>query len=251
VSENKINRRDFIKIAGGTFVAGASCVYAFKFLVDNSTSQITPNKSLSQKRWGMVIDLNKCPENCTACMDACRTENNVGYYNDEKYDIHWIRKVKVKNKDGSENSEKSVVLLCNHCDNPPCAQVCPVKATYKREDGIVIVDHHRCIGCRYCMIACPYNARFFNFKDTEEWPNKEFPKRSHGVAEACNLCAQRLDKGELPACVSACKKAGNNALYVGDLNQSDSEISKLISSNAVKRIREDLGTEPKVYYIGL
>ena len=184
-------------------------------------------------------------------MDACRKENNVGYYNDEKYDIHWIRKVKVKNKDGSENSEKSVVLLCNHCDNPPCAQVCPVQATYKREDGIVIVDHHRCIGCRYCMIACPYNARFFNFKDSEEWPNKEFPKRSHGVAEACNLCAQRLDKGELPACVSACKNAGNNALYVGDLNQSDSEVSKLISSNAVKRIREDLGTEPKVYYIGL
>jgi len=140
---------------------------------------------------------------------------------------------------------------CNHCDKPPCAQVCPVRATYKRDDGIVIVDHHRCIGCRYCMIACPYNARQFNFKDNEDWPNQEHPKRSHGVAEACNLCAHRLDVGKMPACVEACGKSGAGALFVGDLNDPDSDVSRLISGNTVKRIREDLGTEPKVYYIGL
>ena len=101
------------------------------------------------------------------------------------------------------------------------------------------------------MIACPYNARQFNFKDNEDWPNQERPRRSHGVAEACNLCAHRLDVGEMPACVEACGKAGVGALMVGDLNDPDSDVSRLISGNTVKRIREDLGTEPKVYYIGL
>jgi molybdopterin-containing oxidoreductase family iron-sulfur binding subunit len=101
------------------------------------------------------------------------------------------------------------------------------------------------------MIACPYNARYFNFKDNEIWPNKERPKRSHGVAEACTLCAHRLDIGKIPACVEACQKIGASALFVGDLNDPDSNVSRLITSAAVKRIREDLGTEPKVFYIGL
>ena len=199
----------------------------------------------------MVIDLNKCRSDCTACLEACRTENNVAFHGDNRWDIHWIRKVKIKNEKDINATEKSVLLLCNHCDKPPCAQVCPVRATYKRDDGIVIVDHHRCIGCRYCMIACPYNARQFNFKDNEDWPNQERPKRSHGVAEACNLCAHRLDVGKMPACVEACGKAGAGALMVGNLNDPDSDVSRLISGNTVKRIREDLGTEPKVYYIGL
>jgi len=199
----------------------------------------------------MVIDLNKCRDGCTACLDACRTENNVAYHGDPRWDIHWIKKVKLKGEIGGTTTEKPMLLLCNHCDKPPCAQVCPVRATYKRDDGIVIVDHHRCIGCRYCMIACPYNARQFNFKDNEDWPNQEHPKRSHGVAEACNLCAHRLDVGKMPACVEACGKSGAGALFVGDLNDPDSDVSRLISGNTVKRIREDLGTEPKVYYIGL
>jgi molybdopterin-containing oxidoreductase family iron-sulfur binding subunit len=206
---------------------------------------------VSRKKWGMVIDLTKCRSGCTVCLEACRNENNVALHRDNRWDNHWIRKAKLRSKDNAEERERDIILLCNHCDNPPCAQVCPVQATYKREDGIVIVDHHRCIGCRYCMIACPYNARQFNFRDNEDWPNQEHPRRSHGVAEACTLCAHRLDVGELPACVEACHKAGAEALYVGDLNDSESDVSRLISSHAVKRIREDLGTVPKVYYIGL
>jgi molybdopterin-containing oxidoreductase family iron-sulfur binding subunit len=199
----------------------------------------------------MVVDLNKCLADCTACLEACRKENNVAHHGDKRWDVHWIRKVRLENKEGSDAPGKSVVLLCNHCDQPPCAQVCPVQATYKRDDGIVIVDHHRCIGCRYCMIACPYNARYFNFKETEEWPNKEFPKRSHGVAEACTFCAHLLERSGRPACVEACEKANRGALHVGDLNDPESDVSKLIAGNSTKRIREDLGTEPKVYYIGL
>jgi molybdopterin-containing oxidoreductase family iron-sulfur binding subunit len=246
-----MDRREFVILTGGTIITVASGSYAFRFLTDAGSSQAGIDIAPSARKWGMVIDLNKCRPGCTACLDACRLENNVAFHGDERWDIHWIRKVNLENKVGATTIEKSVILLCNHCDNPPCAQVCPVKATYKRDDGVVIVDHHRCIGCRYCVVACPYNARNFNYKDSEEWPNKEHPKRSHGVAEACTLCAHRLDKGGIPACVEACEKTGAAALYVGDLNDPESNVSGLIAANTTKRIREDLGTAPKVYYIGL
>jgi molybdopterin-containing oxidoreductase family iron-sulfur binding subunit len=237
----------------------------------------------------MLIDLNKCnacqecnasPLEAVPCVQACREENNVAYYGDEPEDvphnIFWIRRVRIEQEvdtetaateDHSEPATKHAILMCNHCDKPPCAQVCPVQATYKRDDGIVIVDHHRCIGCRYCMIACPYNARWFNFRDTEHWPNKSLPKRSHGVAESCTLCAHRigewkrrlkksperlLDEPEpIPACVEKCRELGGGALVFGNLEDPESEISQLIANSAVKRIRDDLGTEPKVYYVGL
>lgn len=246
-----MDRREVLKVAGGTLLLAASSSYAFRFLTSSGATWESTDNPASGRRWGMLIDLNKCRPDCTACLEACRTENNVAFHGDDRWDIHWIRKVKLTSQSDSEGGDKSVLLLCNHCDRPPCAQVCPVQATYKRGDGIVIVDHHRCIGCRYCMIACPYNARYFNFKDDEDWPNKEHPKRSHGVAEACNLCAHRLDRGGNPACVEACAKTGAGALLVGDLNNPESDISRLVSSVAVKRIREDLGTEPKVYYVGL
>jgi molybdopterin-containing oxidoreductase family iron-sulfur binding subunit len=245
-----MKRREFLQAAGGVVVAGASSAYAVRLLITSDLGKARTAPPSSGTKWGMVIDLTKCRTGCTACIDACREENNVAYHGDSRWDVHWIRKVTLKDKDG-EAGEKPVLLMCNHCDEPPCAQVCPVQATYKREDGIVIVDHHRCIGCRYCMIACPYNARFFNFKESEEWPNKDFPKRSHGVAEACTLCAHLLEKGEKPACVAKCEKVGVGALHVGDLNDPESNVSTLIASMPVSRIRPDLGTEPKVHYIGL
>jgi tetrathionate reductase subunit B len=245
-----MDRRDFLK-TGGLLLVGTSSVYGIRMLTVPYARATHAQESSALRKWGMVIDLNKCPQDCSACLDACRTENNVATYGDKRWDIHWIRKVKIKNKDAADETAKAVPLLCNHCDQPPCAQVCPVKATYKRADGIVIIDHHRCIGCRYCMIACPYNARFFNFRENPEWPNKNYPKRSHGVAESCNLCAHLLDRGEMPACVQACQKMNAGALKVGDLNDPESEVSRLIAGNPVKRLRENLGTEPKVYYIGL
>ncbi len=243
-----MDRRDFLKVTGGSLLAGVTCSYAFQILTSETTmDEIEP----TGKKWGMVIDLNRCREGCTKCLDACREENNVAFFDDDRWDIHWIRKVKIEPKSHKEATEKSVLLLCNHCEHPPCAQVCPVQATYKRHDGIVIVDHHRCIGCRYCMIACPYNARMFNFKDNEHYTNKDRPKRSHGVAESCTFCAHRLDLGQPPACVEACAAEGTGAIKFGDLNDPDSEVSQIIAKNPVKRIRDDLGTEPKVYYLGL
>lgn len=246
-----MDRRDFVKVAGGTFLMGTSCTYAFKILTESAAGWVDDSEAVKGRKWGMVIDLTKCEPGCTACMDACRIENNVSLHGDQRWDNHWIRKVKVKPEHESQGEAKDVILLCNHCDEPPCAQVCPVQATYKRHDGIVIVDHHRCIGCRYCMIACPYNARQFNFKETDEWPNKDRPRRSHGVAESCTLCAHRLDENRMPACVEACQKVGAGAIIVGDLNDPNSTISNLIATCATKRIREDLGTKPKVHYIGL
>jgi len=246
-----MDRREFLQATGGVVVASASSAYAVRLLTTSNVSRASPATRSTGRRWGMVIDLTRCREDCTACVDACREENNVAQHEDGRWDVQWIRKVRIKPKHGDEVPGKPVLLLCNHCDEPPCAQVCPVQATYKREDGIVIVDHHRCIGCRYCMIACPYNARFFNFKESEAWPNQDFPRRSHGVAEACTLCAHRLERSQLPACVETCRQKGIGALTVGDLNDPESEVSQLIARNPTKRIREDLGTEPKVHYIGL
>jgi molybdopterin-containing oxidoreductase family iron-sulfur binding subunit len=251
-----MDRREFLQVAGGSLFAGITCTYAFKILTSETDMEEIPPTG---KKWGMVIDMTKCKDGCTACLDACRKENNVAFYGDERYDMYWIRKVKVEPKGHEEATAKSVLLLCNHCENPPCAQVCPVQATYKRHDGIVIVDHHRCIGCRYCMIACPYNARMFNFRDNEHYTNTDRPKRSHGVTESCTLCAHRLDRCNpdlpdpdvKPRCVEACEKAGQNAIKVGDLNNPESEVSQIVANNPVKRIREDLGTEPKVYYLGI
>jgi molybdopterin-containing oxidoreductase family iron-sulfur binding subunit len=246
-----MDRRDFIIITGGSILAAASCSYAFRFLTSTAEEWGSGEGAVTGKKYGMIIDLNRCSPDCTACLEACRKENNVAFHGDKRWDIHWIRKVSIETTSTPHSQRQSVPLLCNHCDKPPCAQVCPVQATYKRHDGIVIVDHHRCIGCRYCMIACPYNARFFNFKDSEKWVNKDHPKRSHGVAEACTLCAHRIDVGRIPACVEACRDNGGGAMFFGDFNDPESEVAQIISNFAVKRIREDLGTEPKVYYIGL
>ena len=245
-----MDRREFLK-RGGLLLSGASSAKGLLLLTGCGQTASRADSRLAKHKWGMVINLDKCPTDCTECMDACRRENNVAFHGDKRWDIHWIRKVEVTDRHSPETASRGVPLLCNHCDNPPCAQVCPVQATYKRDDGIVIVDHHRCIGCRYCMIACPYNARFFNYKDNPEWPNKDYPKRSHGVAESCHFCAHRLDQGKQPKCVETCTEIGANAMVFGDLKDSDSEISRLVASSPLKRIREDLGTQPKIYYQGL
>ena len=250
-------------------MAGGPGVLAFRLLTTTSAGAPGADSPLAGKKMGMVIDVSKCRPECNDCVKACQAENNVvraAAHKNHALAVHWIRKVTIRKRteegataEEGEAPEKSVILVCNHCDKPPCAQVCPVQATFKREDGIVVVDHHRCIGCRYCMIACPYNARYFNFEDVEipeEELNKDRPKRSHGVAEGCTLCAHRLDavgddgkpQPQAPACVEACK---NGALAVGDMNDETSKVYELLRDFPVKRLKEDLGTEPKVHYIGL
>jgi molybdopterin-containing oxidoreductase family iron-sulfur binding subunit len=143
-----------------------------------------------------------------------------------------------------------VLLLCNHCDNPPCTRVCPTKATWKRKsDGLVMMDWHRCIGCRYCVAACPYGSRSFNWRDPKPFVEEiqsTFPHRTRGVVEKCTFCDERIARGQLPACVEACPE---NALAFGDLNDPNSNVARLLAENFAIRRKPDLGTRPQVYYL--
>jgi molybdopterin-containing oxidoreductase family iron-sulfur binding subunit len=140
------------------------------------------------------------------------------------------------------------LVLCNHCANPPCVRVCPTKATFQRSDGIVMMDYHRCIGCRFCMAACPFGARSMNYRDPRSLIKKitpDYPTRTRGVVEKCNFCEERLAKGLEPACVLACKE---KALIFGDLENPQSGIRTAIQSRFTLRRRPILGTEPQIYY---
>lgn len=210
-------------------------------------------------RWGMAVDIGKCPSGCRDCINACHNLHNVPTIEKSGDEIRWIQKVPFPSAFPSQENpyadilrrDREVIVLCNHCSNPPCVRVCPTQATFKRSDGIVMMDYHRCIGCRFCIAACPYGARSMNFKDPRPFIksiNPEYPTRTRGVVEKCNFCEERLAKNLPPACVAACK---NKALIFGDLSQTKSDICTLLkASNAIRR-RPELGTDPHVFYTGL
>lgn len=199
----------------------------------------------AKQRWGLLIDVSKCPQGCEACVTACATEN--GWAHPAKHpetDAQWIRKLDVKNaKDGSSFS---MPMMCQHCAEPPCVDVCPTGASFKRADGIVLVDKHICIGCRYCMMACPYKARSFIHEPLQD--QKPYAPRGKGCVESCTMCVHRVDAGGTPACVESCAKTGNAAMIFGDLNDKNSEIAKRVATFRTHRVRADLGTDPGVYY---
>lgn len=204
----------------------------------------------SEQRWGLLIDANRCSADCDACIRACRTENNWDDTGTGPQDPQWLRKVTVTDPDSGYRQD--LPMMCQHCAQPPCADVCPTGASFKRADGIVLVDKHRCIGCRYCMMACPYKARSFVHREVEhdEDFNPEAP-RGKGTVESCTLCVHRVDAGREPACVEACRAEGGGAMVFGDLNDPDSEIARLVARHATSRIRADLGLDPGVRYRGI
>jgi Fe-S-cluster-containing dehydrogenase component len=238
-------------------------------------------------RWGMVIDLDKCV-GCQACTIACKEENNVphGSPQDEKLrrEAFWHKVIAASNGEYPSGRVEFIPMPCMHCDNPPCVTVCPAQATYRREDGIVMQNFRRCIGCKYCIAACPYGVRNFNYKESPEeeyyrpdlppdraergpWP---FPRRTHGVVEKCTFCFHRIDEAiregkkvggglsqspvpglagsepVVPACVEACP---TRARVFGDLDDPDSQVSQLLASRGGFRLREEMGTRPKVFYL--
>jgi molybdopterin-containing oxidoreductase family iron-sulfur binding subunit len=205
----------------------------------------------------MAIDTAKCAQqdNCTKCTAACRQAHNIPSLPDARHDVRWVWKEPFNRALPNQTDEYSslttlpVMVMCNHCDNPPCVRVCPTQATFQREDGIVAMDYHRCIGCRYCMAACPYGSRSFNFQDPRPYiasPNPEFPTRTKGVVEKCNFCSERLSTGRSPACVEACPQ---KALTFGNLSDPNSPIRQLLGSRRHIRRKPELGTNPKVFYI--
>lgn len=273
----KKSRRSFLKVAGVSALGiGAAPAISLSSSASDSdgTSHAVksrPKEALSAKRWGMVIDTRKLTDDVAEkVMEACHTQHNVPDFDhepdEEKYpntrpvkhkqEIKWIWEEHFHNafpdKEDEFLAEKfqhlPFLVTCNHCLNAPCVKACPTQATFKREDGIVTMDFHRCIGCRFCMAACPFGSRSFNFRDPRpfiEETDPDFPTRTKGVVEKCNFCAERLAKGKQPHCV----EVSEGAIVVGDLEDPKSEIRKLLGKNYTIRRKQVLGTEPSVYYI--
>lgn len=197
----------------------------------------------SSVRWGLLIDTTLCSSDCTACVAACNKENNLSG-GTTATDSQWVRKVELK--DLRSGRTASLPMMCQHCANPPCVDVCPTGASMKRADGIVLVDRHICIGCRYCMMACPFKARSFVHEPISD-QNPEVP-RGKGCVEGCTLCVHRVDKGQLPACAEACP---TKAITFGNLNDPQSEIMQKIRRNATVGLRADLRLDAGVHYQGV
>ena len=233
-------------LAGTAALAGISVAPGIRLI---STAEAAVSGPASAKnRWGLLIDSNKCDAGCTECVTACKTEQGWTGNDRPESDPQWIRKVNLK--DNKTGATASLPVMCQHCEHPPCVDVCPTGASMKREDGIVLVDKHICIGCRYCMMACPYKARSFVHEDVHN--QKQHMPRGKGTVEPCTLCVHRVDAGGTPACVEACtEKAGRDAMVFGDLNDPASEISKKLAKHVTTRLRADLGLEPGVHYSGI
>lgn len=254
-------RRNFLKVAGAAAVglaagpAKADATFEFIF----GPNGAAPFDGVTAgKKWAMVVDTRKCTDTLREKMiEACNHAHNVPHSENHRHEIKWIWNEGFDHAFPGQMNEhlppevtrNEVVVMCNHCENPPCVRVCPTKATFKRDDGIVLMDYHRCIGCRFCMAACPYGSRSFNyvvpFKDRSLIVSK-FPTRMKGVVEKCNFCAEKIAKGEMPACVDACE---NNELIFGDLGDPESKVSQILRMHYTIRRKPEIGTQPQVYYI--
>ena len=223
-------------------------------------------------RWGMVIDLDKCTA-CQACVVACQQENNVPFVEEQEFvrrrAISWMKILREIEGSYPELHARFIPRPCMQCDNPPCTRVCPVHATYLNPEGIVAQVYARCIGCRFCMAGCPYTVKYFNWFDYHSrqpaslraGANPDVSVRPKGVVEKCTFCHHRLLKARdqaaaekralqpgdyVPACVEDCPA---RAMYFGDLSDPGSEVARLAKSPRAFRLLEDLGTQPKVFYL--
>jgi len=248
MSNQTINRRDFIKLTA----VGLAVAAGTRAVTRSKASSGAPH---GERQWAMVIDQSKCT-GCNYCTLACQAHNDINP------DIEWNH---VSETGTVGNMKVFLPRPCMHCAKAPCVEVCPVKASYYRDDGIVMMDYDKCIGCRYCQIACPYEARSFNWEEftgdnpaVPEWGAPEVARRPRGVPEKCSFCYQRIDRGlslgltpgldaeATPACVVVCP---TGARIFGDLNDPESSVSKALRENPSYRLRENLGTEPRVYYL--
>lgn len=217
VTEKGISRRDVIKLAG----MGAAAL-SFTKAGERAAAAAT---AVQGKRYAMVIDLRRC-YGCHACSVACKSEFDVPLGG-------WLSWVKIVEKGTYPHVERHFLpRLCNHCSDPPCVWVCPTKASHIHSNGIVDIDESLCIGCRNCIAMCPYNSRFSH-------PVKR-------VAQKCDFCRHRIERGVEPSCVNTCPA---HARIFGDLNDPTSEISNLLSTTSVQSLKPELGTKPNVFYI--
>ena len=228
------------------------------------------NDNQKPHRWGMAIDLDRCT-GCQACVAACHAENNLPLSDPESAAkgraVHWIRVDRYYEGEFPDIRVRYMPVLCQQCDEAPCEPVCPVYATYKNPEGLNVQVYNRCVGTRYCANNCPYSVRFFNWFDPV-WPsplglqhNPDVSIRMGGVMEKCTFCIQRIKRAETeakeekrpladgdlqPACAQSCPA---EAMVFGDLNDPESKVSRLASAGRSSRLLEELGTQPKVFYL--
>jgi len=252
-----LKRRDFLKFLGITGVAGIGATLG-GVLIGKGEHILKEVQTSGKVRWAMAIDTRvfKTEEDFQKVIQACHRAHNVPSIPDPLREVKWIwvdtferAFPTIENQYISDDIKKrKFLLLCNHCDNPPCVRVCPVKATFKRHDGVVVQDMHRCIGCKFCMAACPYGARNYNFYPPREFLkdiNPEYPTRTLGVVEKCTFCYERIDEGKLPYCV----EASEGKIYFGNLNDPKSSVREAIAKNIVIVRKPELTTKPMVFYI--
>ena len=238
-----LSRREFLG-ASAAAMAGTAVAPGIN-LIELAQARNPEDAVSAQQRWGLLIDSNKCASGCNACVDACHEENGVSGSGNEMTDAQWIRKVEAKNPD--TGYVHNLPLMCQHCEKPPCVDVCPTGASFRRDDGIVLVDKHICIGCRYCMMACPYQARSFIHETlTDQSPDAP---RGKGTVESCTLCVHKVDRGDgSTACADACRKEGHEAIIFGDLKDPNSTISQRLRSEPSRQLRADLNLNTGVRY---
>ncbi len=257
----KTSRRTFLKVAlaaGATAATGLLMGGQFPFSNTRAQSPVR-----NKRRWVMVVDQDLC-DGCEKCTEACISEHRVppawgepSYHGSQEW-------VKVFNhQESADGTPIFQPTPCMNCQNAPCVKVCPVGATFYNEDGLVLIDNTRCIGCRFCMAACPYERRYFNWGEPPHPAdevliqyNPEYPvPHRRGTVEKCVFCAHRVKMGRLPACVEACKLQGMKALYFGDANEdvvTNGEEAVRLTDLLEKggyRLKEELGTQPSVYYL--
>ncbi len=246
------NRRSFLGKAGA---AVATTLVAPGVVLHASARTRDPDEPVTDAvRWGMLIDTSKCADGCNDCVQACEKENGLDMVtmpegadpeNWDRQRPRWIRQIQLQ--DNLTGQITSLPMMCQHCEEPPCADVCPTGASFRRADGIVMVDRHICIGCRYCMMACPYKARSFIHEEIEVKPTHA--PRGKGCVESCNFCVHRLDRGETTtACQDACK---HQAIAFGDLKDKNSAVSKALDSVKSRQLRADLQLNTGVRYSGV
>lgn len=250
MSQNRVDeyRRRFVAALGGA-AAMASVAPSFILREAHAAGEVATRDLATPvtnaRRWGMLIDITKLTDGGRGMVEACKREH--GWDNAPnsapEQKTHWARVVKVTDKLTKNSFELPV--MCQHCEKPPCVDVCPTGASMRRADGIVQVNMHICIGCRYCMMACPYKARSFVHEPLID--QKPTTPRGMGCVESCNLCVRRVDNGQLPACVEAAPEA----VTFGDLNDPNSTISQKLKAMGGKQIRADLNLNTGVRYHGI
>ncbi len=241
------SRRSFVS---ATAAIGAVTVAPGVLLYNTAHAKSATKAASASVRWGMLIDTNQLGEDeIETAIQACNAEHGISTHDRPATDSQWIRMVHVK--DLQTKHVTTLPVMCQHCESPPCVDVCPTGASFKRADGIVLVDKHICIGCRYCMMACPYKARsFVHEKTTGQLPTAP---RGKGTVESCTMCVHRIDMegaAAVPACAEAVNK-GKTAIIFGDLNDPESDISKALEKFGGTQIRADLGLNPGVRYWGI